>query len=414
MTQRVLPLLGAVILLTACDSPPEYRSTGEQLGFRLEEVPGQVIERPAAGIDAVVGSRLCPTFDGWFAEDGATYHIRSDEADDGWLRACFEVGPGPGAHVEDDACLVLDAAGATSMSLRPQACALTDDGVIAFEADRLAVTSHAIDDLVLTYDDVAVRLIYDLHPGPAGSFGPRPERGPSEPLQVVAGTDFEVYLQPMSAGVAVAFTGGVASGVADGEPVAVVSTPDGSAEFRVEVDQRFRVELALPAGSLVGDEIVGVGADAPQSLEIVVGYQPCAACDDGYGAPSYGLAIVRDAAGARVFGAPVQWSTAGMAAAISSELGAYADVVAFDEPCGEGQVGVAKDWTLRASLGSLAAEVPVTFVCPDPEDLDRWAVEIVDGEHEQDALGCGCTAGGGAVAPTGLLVLALGLRRRRC
>lgn len=412
--------VAACAFAAACDVP-DYQTEQGQLGLRLTELNGQILARPARTVDAVVGSRFCVELDGWFARDGDEYHIRGDAKDDQWLRDCFELRAAAGSMVVDATCVELSASGPTALELTPQSCELTDgDEAVAFEDDRLPVTAHAIDDLALTYDDPVVRVIWDdSHPGPLAAFGARPVRTPGLSLPVLADGSYTVFPQPVSAADptrTVAFSGGTPVAVGDPAPASFVAREDGSAVVSLAVDQTVAVSLALAAGTLVGDELVGVDPSTAAAMEVAVGYARCAKCEDGYGAPSYALAIVRDAAGERLFGAQVMWTLEGAGGTLSSDDAMLEDAVGLDEPCGEDDVGEQKSGTLRASYGALEATAMISFVCPDPADADAgWDVEVVDDDQEPFDLdlGCGCSSDPRSPGAAVLLFVALGFSTRR-
>ncbi len=405
-------LLAFGAALAGCDTP-DYQTENGQLGLRVDGLHGQVLERPATQLEAVTGSNVCVEFHGWFEPDGATYHIRNGEDDDSWLRDCFDLRAAAGSGLDDTGCLALEGPGSTAMELLPKPCELD----ASFTSDRLPVTSHALEDLALAFDDPAVRVIYDdLHPGPAGTFGPRPEPVSGTPLPVLAGGTFVVFPQPVVLADptrTVGFSDGVAVAVGDDPPASFSAKDDGSAAFEIAADQRFTVGLELPAGMLVGGELVGVDGSAAVTLELVVGYTRCAACDDGYGVPSYALAIARDDADARLFGPQVTWTFEDATAGLATDTPLLADAVGFSEPCAEGDVGVRKTGTLRASYRELTATASIDFVCPEAGTQDAWAVEVIDDAAEL-GVGCACSANGSRI-PVGatLAVLLLGLLSRR-
>ena len=135
--------LAVAAMMSACDSAPDYESEQGQIGLRAEGLDGKAIDRPSPSIDAVVGSNVCLTFDGWFEPDGATYHIRSGEPDDAWLRECFELEPSAGLRL-DGACVTLDGVGRGELGLVPTSCEL-DDARALVDHRRVRSTERAAD-----------------------------------------------------------------------------------------------------------------------------------------------------------------------------------------------------------------------------------------------------------------------------
>jgi MYXO-CTERM domain-containing protein len=414
-------LVAACVVLAACDQPPEYRTAERQVGLELAEIGGEILdpESPSDRVDVVVGSQVCiEQMTGWFSADGEEFHVRGDEDDDAWLRECFDLSAGPGASFDGDSCITVDAAGETAFELSAKDCELTQNEGPEFADDRLLVASHAIDDLVLAYEDPILRAIHGgLDPGPVGAFPPAPQRPVGEPLRVLADGMYTVFPQPTLAvdpARTVGFTSGVPRAVGEAAPEAFTANADGTALIDLAVDQVVAIELALPAGSLVGDDIVGVDPATAAALEVTVGYQKCAECSDGYGAPVYAIAIVRDADGGRLFGANVEWTLDDSVGELAS-AGAEG-VTSIEAACTDAE-GESRSGTLNASYGALAASTSLEFVCPDPGELDGWDVETVDDSQDSDLdlFGCGCNTEGRGPGTAGLLAVLVGLavRRRR-
>lgn len=410
-------LVAACVLVAACDQPPDYVTQQGQIGLSLVDVSGDVIDAPADHVDLVVGSTVCFELRGWFADEGREFHIRSAEDDDEWLRECFDLGAGPGATLDDSSCMTLDAAGETALEMAAKGCALNDAEGPGFDDDRLLVAAHALEDLVLTYEDPILRAIHgELDPGPAGEFGPAPQRPAGEPVRVLADGAYTLFAQPALAvdpSRTVAFTGGTPRAVAEVPPESFAANPDGTAVIDLAIDQSVAIALDLPAGTLMGDEIIGVDPAIATSMELVVGYQKCRECTDGYGVPSYALAIVRDAEGGRLFGANVEFAVDGRAGKLA--VAGAEGFVSFEDVCDDDSEGDERSATLNATYGELAASASLEFVCPDPGDVDGWDVETVDDsqDNDLDLFGCGCSTDDRGPGAAGLLAVVLGLAARR-
>lgn len=407
--------LAVAAMMSACDSPPDYETEKGQIGLRGEGLDGESVDRPRPSIDAVVGSRVCLTFDGWFEEDGAVYHTRTEEPDDAWLRECFALEPSAGLRL-DGSCLVLEGVGQGKLGLSPTSCELDD--APEFVADALPVRAYGVDELALSYPDLAAYFVETQDPGPAEAFPPRPPRAAGTPMRVLAGSPYLMTLQPVTRGTpnqAVAYSDGVEQFVGDA-PVQFVASSSGAATLVLDVDQRLRLQLALPAGTLEGDEVVGVDPALATELEIIAGYTSCPTCEDGYGLPSFAYAVIRDAEGGELFGGDVRWSIDG-AGAVSDELldPSMSQLVMIESGCNPEDAGAERSAVLRAELGDLAAEVELAYTCPEEEDDDGddWGAEIVDGDPPESDLGCGCDAQRRDAPVGSLAVVVLGLLARR-
>lgn len=406
--------LAVAAMMSACDSPPDYETEQGQIGLRGEGLDGQTTDRPRPSIDAVVGSSVCLSFDGWYEPDGETYHRRSEEPDDAWLRECFELEPSAGLRL-DGSCLVLDGVGQGSLGLARTSCELDD--VREFVDDALPVRAYGLDELSLSYPDLAAYLVESQDPGPADAFPPRAPRAAGTPMRVLAGSPYTVMLQPVTRDApsrTVAFSDADVQFVGDA-PVQFAPSSTGAATLELEVDQRLRLQLALPAGTLEGDEVVGVDPALATDLAIIVGYSPCSTCDD-YGPPNFAYAVIRDAEGGELFGGDVRWTLDG-AGAVSDELldPSLSQLVMLESGCNPEDAGAERMAVLRADLGSLAADVELAYTCPEEQEEDGAddGPEIVDGEPPESDLGCGCDAQRRDAPAGSLAALVLGLLARR-
>lgn len=404
--------LAVAAMMSACDSPPDYETEKGQIGLRAEGLDGETVDRPRPSIDAVVGAEVCLMFDGWFEPDGATYHTRTEEPDDAWLRECFQLEPSAGLRL-DGSCVVLDGVGQGALGLVPTSCEL--DGR-EFVEDALPVRAYGVDELSLSYPDLAAYVVETLDPGPLDVFPPRPPRAAGTPLRVLAGSPYMVMLQPVTRddpSRTVAYSDGVEQFVGDA-PVQFVASSTGAATLVLDVDQRTRLQLALPAGTLEGDEVVGVDPALATELSILVGYTSCPTCEDGYGVPSFAYAVIRDADGGELFGGDVRWTAEGATLSTEAPLDpALAQLVMIESGCNPEDAGAGRTTMLHAELGSLAAEVQLAYTCPDEDEGDDWDVEVVDGDPSETDLGCACDAQRRDAPVGSLAVVVLGLLARR-
>lgn len=407
--------LAVAAMMSACDSPPDYESEQGQIGLRGEGLDGETIDRPRPSIDAVVGSSVCLTFDGWFEPDGETYHTRSEEPDDAWLRECFELEPSAGLRL-DGSCVVLDGVGQGSLGLAPTSCELDD--VREFVEDALPVRAYGLDELTLSYPDLATYFVESQDPGPADAFPPRPPRAAGTPMRVLAGSPYMVLVQPVAREApsrTVAYSDGVEQFVGD-TPVEFAASSSGAATLVLDVDQRLQLQLALPAGNLEGDEVVGVDPALATELGIIAGYTSCSTCEDGYSVPSFAYAVIRDADGDELFGGDVRWTIDGAAISTEAPLDpALSQLIMIESGCNPEDAGAERTAMLHAELGGLTADVELAYTCPDEDEGDDWGAEVVDGEPSDADLGCGCDAQrrDAPVGSLGVLVLGLLARRRR-
>jgi MYXO-CTERM domain-containing protein len=414
--QRVL-VASMLCVFAGCDDPT-YQSERGQLGLELDDLVGGPLEKGTSELDAVVGTRVCPRFVGWYEHDGddVRYHVRDDdEEDDGWLRSCFASSASGASRIEDD-CVVLEAPGSSALELTPRACAVQDDADIEFTADRLAIDGWALADVVLGYDDLR-RLFYgSLLPGPADAFPPPDQRAPSEPLRAIAGAEILLLPQTFAADDpdhAIGYTDGVPRVVGD-DVRPELQQEIALGVITLELDEQVAVALQLPAGELIGPELLAVDAATASSMELLVGYHSCDGCELGWGEVAIAQAIVRDGEGRRLWGADVDFEIGGLTA----DYAPFHDAVQF-EGCSEAEAGTTRHETITARYLELTAIAQVEYACAEAAAEPDDGPEVVHDDAGaddpfDDLLGCGCTSD---PHPRGVLVLLglalLGRRRAR-
>jgi MYXO-CTERM domain-containing protein len=398
-------------LVAACDVPA-YDTEQHQLGLTMKDFTSGNLTKPQPHVDAIVGSRLCAHFDGWY-EDAGTFHVE-DGDDDGWLRDCFAMAAGGAAQLDGE-CLVLGAPGEAALELTPRTCPTQQEFNVEFTADRMPISSWAIDDVVLRYDDLFMRMLAEeLVPGPAESFPPPALPDPSEPMRAVVGGWFFLPAQPFAKDDAlhpVGFDRGTVRVVGQDLRGDLQAQLDEGA-IVIEAGDRFALDLEIAAGTLHGSEVVAVDSAEAASIELLVGYERCESCGLGWGAIKLVQAVVRDAEGKRLFLPSVEFHAQGFSAGDT-----YGDAMFVDGVC-EGIAGRQLEGSVLAQYRDLVAAADVRFECPlvadDEPDVvhDDPDTEVPDDDGVFD---CACDAGNAdpSAAALGLFVIAALRRRRR-
>lgn len=155
-----------------------------------------------------------------------------------------------------------------------------------------------------------------------------------------------------------------------------------------------------------------VELDAIAELELVAVHERVVDETRSRGRPEKVLAVVRDAEGRRVVGAPVEWTlTRGELALFTGESG-VTDSLELADICSRPPQEPREDRAaVEARVGELVASVDLEWTSLPTDNRRYDAPECVD------AGACNCSTGGdprrGALALVALLGLGLGLRRRR-
>lgn len=194
-----------------------------------------------------------------------------------------------------------------------------------------------------------------------------------------------------------------------GGPPTPTST-EGVGIVTVAAGDDFMLSLELAAGTITGGPILGVAASEAATLELIVGYTPCEACDDGYAEPLAAVVVVRDAQGRRLRSPDIEWTTDGDALPLGDVIEPGA--VNLEPDC-EDAAGSTRSSTLSATFAGLSATAAVAYTCAEPGDADGWEVDIIDDDVDNDPFGgCLCNAGPSTAASWSWLLL-LPLMRRR-
>lgn len=395
------------LLLAACGTP-HFTSEGGQLSI---EAPGLLdLETGGADNPVLAGTTFVPKIG---LPGGAP-----EGADIG---ACFtDSFEGPIAG--DRSGLAFLEAGTAVWTFTAVPCAAEDLGFAPVD-DRLVVEVVGADDvegaLVATLEEAAEDFVAD-----GTGHGTFPEGwvpAPGEPWRLVAGGTVAVYprLATVDGGLPVAWQGQgavVAPEVLEG-PVDVVRFENGTAYVQAAAGAEAGLVLAVGGTEVDAGTVVGVDVSEAASMEVAVLY---AVGEEG-DAPFAARAVVRDAEGNPLFGAPVAWSVDGALAVAPGGEG-LPDYVSFSDACLPPSENYGpRTATLRATLGDLAAELDLAWTPrTEPGDDAGWeldpacVVAQVDPLPEDDATACACGTATlpGATLPGLLAALALARRRR--
>lgn len=358
-----------VVVCGACDV--DLYSESGRLGFQDDELHNVLSAPFESGGAIATGSRVCPSFDGYY--DAALETYRGD----GSIRSCFEPSITGPARLDGE-CIEIDGPGEVIWSLdrTPSECA--PDTTLS--SDRVVFRSVSLDGVITEEGHVFERLVPELGEPLAGMEPPADWIVPGDqPLLVAA--DVTVELRPMlrevATGEEVAWARGtleVPTGhmVVDDATDAWLSVPEGqSAEAWISVRDATSPPLTVE----------GVAVGSLQQLEIVP------YCVLGSGLGDWWLrAMARDPSGRPVRGVPVTWSIEGDG---SLELlyseSVSPDYIAVGGPSDEDDETRVFRTTVEATLGDQVARVELAWTpssCEVPED---------QGLSDR---GCACTSGG--------------------
>jgi MYXO-CTERM domain-containing protein len=416
----------ASILLLAFAACTLANSEEETLDVRTRPLFYSTVEPFVSGSRALQGSRACVEVSAVVV--GNTYNIISP------IEACYAITYGD-EPFEDGSCVDLDVPGEALFEYVPlESCPF--EGVAAFVVpDRYRVQVVAADGLrgrlEWAQEDAAARW---LDPGPRGRFPTDWVPPGGEPLQLVPDVEvsFPVLIVDTTGGyVAWDLEQGRVYGSRedDGSSTELVAPADYPEYFPIVVGegQRRIVELRLPGLELPVAEVIATPADAAASLEISVGYRPGVEPEpERWRAPVGARAVVRDAEGRVILGAPVQWTLVEghlVMGPTSDEVRTPPEYLGIADDC-EPPPATAKlrRATLRAELGTLMDELELEWTAlpeDDPSDEPFEPSSACQRGIDTDGLegrGCGCTtkgADGARWLAWGLLVLGAVRARRR-
>lgn len=417
-------VVGVAVLTAGCDV--DFVSESGRIGFDAPELRRAAFDDFESGDPIVVGSRLCPFFDGWIDDDG-DYRESPDE-DDSALRACFATSV-EGPATEADECLSINAPGEIVWSLQPvgETCL---DGEASFQSDRVRLRGVDPDDVVTEEGAVVERWAESSGVAIAGTQVPAGWiPGPGAPLPFVEETVVTAWLglRDPVANVSVAWTDGLpvvepaaaevkTYGDEDDPATTLLRlAPGATAEITIVVadtpTQPLRVE-AVPIGELQDLEVVAIADAGDPEVPVLL------------------RAIARDAGGRVVRGVPVQWAVLDGDVELAPLWGEGRDpdYVLPTLPCREGaEEPEIDEATIEARLGTEVVEVALSWTRPACAADDGGSFpggkpaggedDGGEGRDDNEGFGCACASDPGAPMPPLSLALlgamAASVRRRR-
>lgn len=405
---RALPAFG--LLVTGCTATT-FPSEDGQLTFQHRGVtsdefvdvgPGPILE----------GTVLCATVCRSASTDalGCTDNGIIETA------ACFDPAAEGSGSLDADGCFVADAPGEAAWRFDPVACT-TADGFVPVE-DRVTFAVVAPDDVVVSLDFPYDRIVSEtIAAGPGLANGATawtteadgnvpantlPE--PGEPMRVIADEPVPIYvkMRDRTGAPVVRAYGDVSIVATRGEPP-VVTTDDGQVILSAPVGSAGDITLTVGDRAFPAGAYEAVGAEEATSLELVAVIS--SDTDDQGAFPVGARAIVRDADGRPLFGAPVTWDVARGRMVVVAGPDAFIDASYADLMEGRCYPDDGRHRaTLRATLGALSDSVKLEWRDVKPEGEDRdWAVS-------DDCIGpgaCGCNSGTGPIGGVGWVAGAL-------
>ncbi len=336
--------------------------------------------------------------------------------------ACFDQGVEGGAL--EEGCVVAAGPGEVTWSFAPVDCPLQDAGAVLVP-DQVRFTfveQEATEGVVEQWIEDAARDWYDagILAQPDGSGFDEALRNPEgEPFRVVAGEPFRfwVHLREIDGGEPVAWTPD--DGALTVEPIDggdVTATVEDTARIVVTAAEGAEAEIRFTLGdqTWAAGRVLGVAASEVASLEVVAAVY--AEGQDGAGTPFAARAVMRDADGHAIYGAPVKWTVRGGQLALGDVLLTTpgADYVETTDACVPPDDGSPREMTLKASYKGRSDSVDFAWDPPDPED----GADTTSWERAETCTGgCSCRSDGPGATPAALAaVLALGgllaVRRR--
>lgn len=395
--RRVFLLL-SLSLYGACEGTPEILS-GENgsvtvHGYGIADFGGPIL----------AGTRVCPTID--VCKDNPDCPATAID--------CLDQHADGGATIDAEGCLRLPTPGRVNWSFTPLTCDI-DPAVYQPVADVIAVDvvdGPEVHGDVSQIEDTVEDYVAS---GDARLDPPNPDwrNPPGEPYRVVAGSPFQ--FEPFLAlvdGTHVAWPRDVTtfeSEVRSGEMslemdggLAVVTLTEGTDADVVLAANDFRFAAA---------HVLGVGEDAPDSMEIVVGY--ALDVDSPAAVPFGARAVIRDADGNLLYGAPVEWAVTDGALAVLDPDHDFPglDYTYLIDAC---YTRPSRDGTRHAEIAARYDGIEGTAELDWTADVSTWLDDDDIAEMCEGHPGCGCASTGPMPVGTVVFVgVALVLRRRR-
>ena len=337
--------------------------------------------------------------------------------------ACFDQAVAGGEL--QDGCVVADGPGYVEWSFTPVDCPLQDAGAslvpdqvvfsfVAQDATEAAVAQW-LEDAAADWFEAGILA------QPDGSGFSDALRNPAgEPFRVIADQPFRFWVELHEAvsGEAVAWR------LEDGE-LTIVPTVGGpisaqvedAAQLEVSVSEGSESEIRLTLGeqTWVAGRVLGVSPSVVDSLDVVAAVY--AEGQEGAGTPFAARAVLRDADGHAIYGAPIKWTVRGGQLALGDNVLTTpgADYVEMADACIDPADTTPRSMTLKASYKGRSDSVEFSWDPAEPGESDGdadWA------PAETCTSGCSCRSDGPSATPAalaGILALAglLTTRRRR-
>ncbi|MEQ1505178.1 MAG: hypothetical protein ABMB14_23295 [Myxococcota bacterium] len=367
----------------------------------------------------------------------ATLTCAADDCPKRPVADCFVVaidGAAPRPVVAgSDLCVGFTTPGEAELTFAPRDCPATNLEGYAPDEDRLRFPVVLPGEVAASAVDLPARAAELLDPGPAGAF-PSDWSNRGDLYQLAGPYTFSPALSLVHDGDPVGFDWSERRGVVMAG-VGPITATVADLGIEVAVDPGGGGTIGLEVGGTTWPmvEVLGVDPSAAASLEVVAGYLDVEG--DGFVAPVAARAIVRDANGDLLWGAPVSWSLDAGALAVGDPYAPMpgADHVTLLDVCLDPpSAPEARQARLRANLGPLQASVDLAWTAaprhtgvqtPPISDFCRYATGtdpttgtlLPNAPPGQFRLvgGCATAPGGGVGAGGAAAAAALVLARRR-
>ncbi|MFH1466403.1 MAG: hypothetical protein ABIO70_18615 [Pseudomonadota bacterium] len=401
------------LLLSGCQA--RFHSEQGQWGFEDPELAAEANTGFGDDMPLLAQTEVCPT-PYWELDEVAGW------TDVELFATCVSQGiQGDAAFTQDGACLQVGDAGEVVWTLDPLTCDApfaagqepVADRVVLTVVDPSAVSAH----LDPWADDYALANL-DLVPQDVLTADALPPEG--EPWLLLEGTEVWLYAQLLDeAGQPVGWRGSEGGFAVDGtaERLDDEGLPGGWIGLRLAAGDEASLTLQIRDQAWTLGSVMGVAVEDIASLDVVVAFAPTEAGGQVH-SPWAARALLRDAGGWPILGAPVQWSVLSGRLAVEPGPG---DDTRLPGP----DYAWVTDACQRPSrtVGARHAVLEASYAgFTDHVELDWTMTEEMVGDDEgwePDAHctgpGCGCASGGSQRSGALLLALALpllALRRR--
>lgn len=379
-----------LVLLAACAPPPTFYTDGGQLSVTDPEVVD--LQGEGGPSPFLAGTELCPNID---AEGDSGVPDDYDALD------CFaQTFEGPVAVAGE--CLVFESPGVVDWTFTAQVCPSNDFGYAPMD-DHVAIEVVAAADvegyLAMQLEDAA-----ESAEGQEGLTIIRPANWQVEEgatWRIVEGQSFDLAprLRTRGEGVAVAWSGGLLQ--SDGAATVLALEEVGAYRVVAAAGDTSSLTLEVGGESLPVGQVESVPKSIVASVEIALAKMELP--ESGTSLPYAARAVLRDAAGEIVLGAPVDWRFTPQLLTPGPGNGLPgADYVVFSDKCADPAKTFGEQRAkLTASVGSASDSMEIVWTPRTEADPQEGWVASEDCE-----TACGCASGG----PThGWLAALLGL-----